>query len=236
MINIIPFASSSAGNMYVVKNEDTKILLECGLPKDKIQKNLSELGLLITDLNACIISHIHEDHSLSIKWVSDYIETYSTNELCKKWSICRKISPLIAFKIGNIKVLGIPLEHGKTENLGFVFMDKESCVFFATDFSLMRQNLSNFKFDKIYIECNYDDDLLKERLAVIEDSKHTKYMRQISTHMSKKNCIEHLKHMDLSKCKEIILLHPSAFLISKLKTKSDFEKELKIKTNFAKEK
>ena len=38
-----------------------------------------------------------------------------------------------------------------------VFLDKNSYIFFGTDFSLMEQNVSNFKFDKVYIECNYDD-------------------------------------------------------------------------------
>jgi hypothetical protein len=48
--------------------------------------------------------------------------------------------------------------------------------------------------------------------------------------MSKENCKEHLRNMDLSKCEEIYLLHSSKFLINAFETKNEFEKEFKIKT------
>ena len=70
----------------------------------------------------------------------------------------------------------------------------------------------------------------------VEDDKRKKYIRQISTHMSKANCIKHLKMMDLSKCKEIVLLHASEFLISHKKTCEEFEHIFGIHTTFAKEK
>lgn len=59
MINIKIFASSSKGNLYLIQNENTNILLECGLDSKKIRSYLSANRLLITDLNACIISHWH---------------------------------------------------------------------------------------------------------------------------------------------------------------------------------
>ena len=146
------------------------------------------------------------------------------------------MSILTPFKIGTIKILPIPIEHGKTENNAFVFMDKDSCVFFGTDFSLMSQNVGNFQFKKIYIESNYDDELLQSALDNENDEYKLKHIRQVSTHMSKENCKLHLRNMNLSNCKEIVLLHPSAFLIGKEKTKKEFEQEFRIKTYFAKEK
>lgn len=59
MLDIKVFASSSKGNCYLLHNEETKILLECGLDSKKIRSYLSANRLLITDLNACIISHWH---------------------------------------------------------------------------------------------------------------------------------------------------------------------------------
>ena len=40
MIEIKSFASGSSGNLYYVKNENTKILLECGFVKEFIIKKL----------------------------------------------------------------------------------------------------------------------------------------------------------------------------------------------------
>ena len=235
MLKITPYASSSKGNLYLLQNESTNILLECGVNEKEIRKYLRGCGLSIIDLNGCLCSHIHADHSLSIDYISDYIPVYSTYENKLKHSQTNDVKPRTIFKIGTIKILAIPVEHGKTENLAFVFMDKESCIFWRTDFSLMQQNVSNFKFNAIYIECNYDDYELQATLDSGEDN-YLKHVRQCSTHMSKENCKEHLRKMDLSNCKEIVLLHPSAFLISKEKTKQEFEQEFKIKTYFAKEK
>ena len=235
MIKLTPYASSSKGNLYLLQNENTNILLECGVADKEIRKYLRGNGLMITDINCCLVTHCHTDHSLSIDYISDYIAVYSTKENKTKHFQINEIEPKSIFKLGTIKVLAIPVEHGKTENLAFVFMDKESCVLFATDFSLMQQNVSNFKFDKIYIECNYDDEKLQEVLDSGEDN-YLKHVRQVSTHMSKNNCILHLEKMNLEKCKEIVLLHPSAFLINKELVKQEFERKFKIKTYFAKEK
>lgn len=236
MLNIKCFASSSKGNLYLLENEETRIMLECGVEKKEISKNLRNNGLLITDLNGCIVTHYHTDHCLSVEWVKEYIQVYSTHEHHSKDDDIIAMSILSPFKIGTIKILPIPVEHGKTENNAFVFMDKDSCIFFGTDFSLMSQNVSNFKFNKIFIEANYDDILLQNALDSEENEFKLKHIRQCSTHMSKENCKLHLKNMDLSKCEEIILLHPSAFLIGKEKTKQEFEQEFKIKTYFAREK
>lgn len=59
MLKIIPYASSSKGNMYLLKNEETNILLECGVTKEKIKEYLRGSGLLITNLDGCLISHCH---------------------------------------------------------------------------------------------------------------------------------------------------------------------------------
>lgn len=230
MLKIKCYASGSSGNLYLLQNETTNILLECGVSKKEIRRFLKDNKLLITDLDACIVTHVHQDHSLSVDYVKDYVDTYVTYEMYQRCPNTLKISPKIAFKINSIKILPIPVEHGKTENNAFVFMDKDSCIFFGTDFRLMEQNVSNFKFNRIYIECNYDDSKLDYALKMNNEEFQTKHIRQVSTHMSKENCKEHLRKMDLSNCEEIVLLHPSKFLIHSMLVEYEFEKEFKIKT------
>ena len=60
MIEIKSFSSGSKGNLYYVSNDETKILLECGLAKELIIKKLWEYDrTLITDINAVVVSHSH---------------------------------------------------------------------------------------------------------------------------------------------------------------------------------
>lgn len=60
MIEIKSFSSGSSGNLYYVSNDETKILLECGLAKELIIKKLWEYDrTLITDINGVVVSHSH---------------------------------------------------------------------------------------------------------------------------------------------------------------------------------
>lgn len=216
MIQVVCLASSSAGNMFIVKNNDTKILLECGVEKKELLKYLIENNLNIMDFNCCLISHIHNDHSLQMDFVSQYIPIYSTIELHTKFPTkVKSLEIKKAFGVGTMKIVPIPIEHGDCENYAYIIGDKDSLIFFATDFYLMEQNISNFKFNEVYIECNYDEDILNKDLNDKESYNRKKLIRQISTHMSINNCILHLKNMDLSECKKITLLHPSNFYINK---------------------
>ena len=57
-------ASSSTGNAYIVSDNDTRILLECGVSHKKLQK-LS--GFSLSEFQACLVSHEHKDHAKSVQ-------------------------------------------------------------------------------------------------------------------------------------------------------------------------
>lgn len=236
MLEIKDYASGSDGNCYLIYNNTTKILLECGVKKEKLITYLMGDGLTIAQLDGCLVSHYHNDHLESINYVKDYIDIYSNMQVKEKYDYVKAIQPKKPTMIGNdIKVIPFNVEHGDCENYGYIIVDKDSMLLFATDCSLIEQNLSNLPFDKICIECNYDDEYLQRCLENPDELNKYKYIRQCSTHMSKKNCFEHLRHMNLSKCKEIVLLHHSKFLISKTKTEVECELTFGIKTRYAKE-
>lgn len=231
MLEIKPYYSGSSGNLYLLYNNETKILLECGVQPKTIRKCLSDSGLMIADLDGCVITHYHGDHALSVDYVSDYVDTYGTKQLKDKYKKVIEIKPNRIFKISTIQFYPIKVEHGNAENNAFIIMDKESCIFFGTDFSLMLDKIEN-PFDKVYIECNYQENELNISLQNIDDTMHEKYLRQISTHLSLENCIEHLKHFNLSKCKEIVLIHCSSnkYLLNKQYAEKRIESIFNIKT------
>ena len=237
MLDIKAYCSGSKGNLYIIYNNNTKILLECGVESKKLRGYLMSDGLMITDLQGCIISHHHSDHAMAVDYVSDYIDTYGTREIIKK---CKRVKPIKnyqAFTIGSIKIFPLLVEHGNAENHAFIILDKESCIFFGTDFSLMTEKIDN-AFDKVYIECNYEQAKLDIALNNQADDLHEKYLRQLATHLSLENCVEHLKHFNLSKCKEIVLIHASSdkWLLNREYALSYIYNTFNIKTTFAKEK
>lgn len=239
MIEIIPIASSSKGNMYILKQDNYNYLIECGLEKKVILKSLYINNLLMSGLGGCFITHIHLDHSLSCKYINEYMPIYACNEVMEKFNLKgTKLAHNTPFELNGMKVLPFSVEHGKTENLAFMFKDNESIVLFATDCMKFTSDLSSIKFTNIFIECNYNDNLIDKKLELNSENNENddiKYIRQINTHMSLENLKVHLRNMDLSSCKKITLLHASKFLTNKEFTKKEIENEFKIKTVFAKE-
>lgn len=115
------------------------------------------------------------------------------------------------FKINTIDVIPFELQHGDSECYGFIFHDKESLIFFATDFMLMNQDFSAFPFTEIYIETNYSESKIQNALNLAKESdlESIKMQRQINTHTSVENAVKYLKKMNLSKCNKIIGIHVS---------------------------
>lgn len=233
MIKIEPFYSGSSGNCYIVSNEDTTILLECGIDSKELISILWKRKTNITKLNACLISHSHNDHSKCISYVSKYLPIYANQGV---YNLCSFNGKIIGnnenFTIGSIRIKTISVYHGKTENNAFIFRDNDNTIFWGTDFSNMEANLSKFKFNKIYIEINYITDIinkLKEEYQEKDDARVVKLVRQINTHMSLENAINvFLSSWDLSECDEIIAIHISKECANVEQIKSMVEMAFKI--------
>ena len=229
MIHIDCFATGSSGNLYLVYNEDTRILLECGIPKEEIISNLRKKdNLRLSKLNGCIISHCHNDHCKSIEYVNQYLPVYANSSVFEKHSFNGfVIAHNSNFEIGSIRIKPIEVKHGKTPNLAFIFRDNDNTIFWGTDFSYV-QNLRNFKFDSIYIEINYIEDFIKENFTEGSED-YIKVLRQINTHMGLEIAINYiLKLWDLSRCKEINVIHMSLGYGNPAIIKERIEKEIGI--------
>lgn len=59
MIRIKSYASGSRGNLYLLTNNDTNIILEAGVGIEVIRAMLNKNKLQFSNINACISSHCH---------------------------------------------------------------------------------------------------------------------------------------------------------------------------------
>lgn len=231
MINIKSYGSGSQGNFYYLTtthNNNTKIILECGLDIETTKNIFPKENILISDINACITSHHHIDHSCSINFFQEYnIPIFCTNETCDRYNMLygRFNMPHILknykmFKIKELVFLPFNVEHGNAECFGFVIFDTidNDTMLFITDFSNCKKDFNKYKIRQIYIECNYVDEYLEN--AILSDknetnenndffSKKRKHQRQLNTHLSLKNLVEILRNINLSYCDEINLIHIS---------------------------
>lgn len=222
-------ASGSTGNCYLVQMGSGCMMLDAGIPISKIQKEVN-----LNDVDVVFISHDHNDHSKSIENLA-----YRGLEIIQGNLIIdfHKIASM-GLKQGEFQVFCFPVEHGEEKNGGIIIYNNinKECLLYITDFNLCRYDLDAFlnsyipnaRITDIMIECNYCDDL-------IVDLDDVKVKRQINTHMSLNGLQVFLDKLNLSKCKQIILMHVSQTLGDSIIMPATIYSRYKIKTGICRQ-
>ncbi|NTU49285.1 MAG: hypothetical protein HGA87_00050 [Desulfobulbaceae bacterium] len=183
------YASSSSGNLYGLSDGQTDIIIECGVSYKDMQRLLPKSP---TSYDACVYSHRHGDH---YKPETAAILKKRGVELCGDW-----VSPVVSFPIGTMTVKGLLVGHD-VDNWMYMFLgaDNETCVFIIDTF--YSPVVPSFSPTIAAIECNYARDLMLPGDSIND--------RLFASHMGLDQCIKTLKAWDLSKTRELHLLHLS---------------------------
>ena len=246
-------ASSSEGNAFVldfnIEGRSHKILVECGLPLSVIYKKLNELQIKFSDIEACLITHHHSDHSKSVKDlirlnVPIFASKGTLDTLKVKGNV---IYPKQKFRVLNgLFALGFNVEHDAIDSMGFVIKTENECVIFINDNKRWTCNLTHIKPDYVFIECNYDHKFVYPQISELEKRKeeigfedeemkeiNTKLKqlnRNVNSHCSLRGCIKGLHKLNLSLCKAIFLIHLSDRYANEYKFKNEIQQEFGIRT------
>lgn len=191
-------------------------LLDAGINIERIQKVIN-----LNQIDFAYISHRHKDHSksaekLRIRGVS-IVEGMIYQDFTK-----------VALKTKyerNLAIFVFPVEHGEEKNSGFIAVnyDTGEQMLYITDFNVCKYDLSDFKFDKILVECNFVEANLPAHLDF-------KSLRQINTHMGLNGLKVFLKGLNLTRTKEILLCHMSGEYGDKEIMQKQIQREFKMRT------
>lgn len=198
-------ASSSAGNAYVVSDNDTRILLECGVSHKKLQK-LS--GFSLSEFQACLVSHEHKDHSKSVlDLISRGMAVYMSQGTAEALETegAELVEHMKQFNVGSMDIVPFATFHDSAEPLGFLIKSRVDgdVLVFATDTVNLRYKFPGLNI--LAIEANYDKNILERCDRMPEKTRH----RITNSHMEIDTLCDYLRSLDLSKCREIHLLHLS---------------------------
>jgi phosphoribosyl 1,2-cyclic phosphodiesterase len=174
MLNFCSLYSGSSGNSLYVENEDTKLLIDCGVSSKKIEEGLNSIDIIPSSINAILITHEHNDH---VKGLSTFakkfnIPIFSTSETfnaiepqiekISKNNI-KKIKISEKFTIGSLEILPFAIPHDASNPCGFSISNNNKKISIATDIGHMNnsilKNLEGSNF--ILLESNYDTEVLK---------------------------------------------------------------------------
>ena len=198
-------ASSSAGNAYVVSDEETHVLLECGISHSKLQK-LS--GFSLSEFQACLVSHEHKDHAKSVaELISRGMAVYMSQGTAEalETDAVQLIESMEQFRVGSLDIVPFTTFHDAREPLGFLIKSRADgdVLAFATDTVNLRYKFPGLNI--LAIEANYDKAILERCERMPEKVRY----RITNSHMEIDTLCNYLSNLDLSQCREIHLLHLS---------------------------
>lgn len=202
-------ASSSRGNVYIVSDRDTRILLECGVSYKKLKQLC---GFTTADMVACLISHEHKDHSGCVKDLiaagmpvymsSGTAEALELEGAALDAAMCTEHGKQVS--VGSIDIVPFATFHDAKEPQGFLFRSRVDgdVLVFATDTVNLQYRFPGVNI--LAIEANYDKYILER------SQRPEKVKKRIqNTHMEIDVLCDYLRSLDLSECREIYLLHLS---------------------------
>lgn len=205
-------ASGSSGNCYKISNEDTTLLIECGIPYKKIQE---ALNFKVTDINGVLVSHEHGDHSKAckdlIKAGVDLYMTKGTKEALKLESHRVKTFEESNDKtyrwveIGSFKVKAFKSIHDASEPVGFYILNTKTDerLLFITDTMYVEGRFNTI--DYLMIEVNYVRETINNNLNLDPALRN----RIKENHMSLETAIDFLNKCGLVRLKKIYVMHLS---------------------------
>lgn len=200
--------SGSKGNCYILQGEKETLILECGIPYKSILKGLN---FNLSNVVGCLVTHEHMDHAKAIQDITKKgIDVYSSKGTLEKAMPMRHRGQIIKsekqFKVGGFTILPFETQHDAAEPLGFLVQHEEiGKLLFITDSYYCKYAFAGL--DHIMIECNYSKKILDENIENGFNGSLAK--RLLKSHFSLENVKDFLEATDISKVKDITLIHLS---------------------------
>ncbi len=212
--------SGSEGNALIIETgsgNKTKILVDCGLKFEILEKRLSSQGVKPTEIEGIFITHEHGDHIRSAEKFARIFEipvfmTHGSFYACR--SNFRNIKHLSFLRseklitLKGLKVLPFSIPHDAREPVALVFQDFKHKLGVLTDTGSVTANIIEklSELDGLVLEFNYDS-------AMLENSKYPYSLkRRISSpfgHLSNSSAINLLKKIFHEELQVIVAAHLS---------------------------
>ena len=215
MIEITVIASSSLGNCYAIDNGKSRLMLEYGIPWKKIKQ---ALNFQTSGIDGCLVTHRHLDHCKAVKDATKAgLDVYLSKETAEAISATgHRIHHIEAgkqFKIATWTIMPFETVHLNSDgspclgSLGFLIVSGTDRLLFLTDSAYCKHLFSGLTH--IMIEANFSNEILDRNVksGTISNSRRK---RLLDSHFSLNRVVDFIKANDMSKLREIYLLHLSS--------------------------
>lgn len=207
--------SGSKGNSYLIKEDDTIILIDVGFSLRELLKRLEKVSIEPKKIEAILITHEHWDH---IKGLEGFLKIHPIPVFCSNGTLnslnfklkteIRIIKGGEDFQIGKINISPFSIPHDASEPMAFSFSIGCKKIGFASDLGkvtlLVLEKLKNSNL--IAIETNHDEKLLINGPYPYNLKKRIK---STFGHLSNKDAVEAISKLISPSLKYIFPIHLS---------------------------
>lgn len=208
-------ASGSKGNSTYIEANNAKILVDLGTSSLYVERQLKNLGVDPSTIDAIFLTHTHIDHISGLRvFLKKYpTKVYLTPPMYEEISMNNLALPRYYFikdevKINDLSVKSIKTSHDTNDSNAYIFENLGHTLAYITDTGYI--NIKYFKFlqdlNTYIIESNHDVNLLM-------DGNYPFNLKQRILgdrgHLSNKQCSYYLSKLIGNNTKNIILIHLS---------------------------
>ena len=203
-------ASGSAGNCYVLEGRHSALILEAGVPPERMMANTT---LKMSEVEGVLISHEHGDHAAYAERFAELglpiCASAGTLAAVGQPSPRRVLGAMQDHQIGEFHVFPFRVLHDAAEPLGFLLRHPEmGTLLFLTDTRPTPYNFKTVSPEHIMVEANYDDALLDENVAAGQIAR-AQATRIRSSHLSLREAVEFVQANETANLRSVTLLHLS---------------------------
>lgn len=211
-MQLVSIGSSSSGNSTLIYNDDTSIIIDCGIPVKHVFEKTGR-----KNFDALMITHDHSDHTKSAGalarktkapvYVSPLITTHDP-DLFKNCTL-NDIDEISSFKIGSMEIQPFSTKHDAVHSLGFVFKDAKTKFCYLTDTGSVSKVMKEAIKDcnSYFIESDYDEELIDAYEGYDQLLKDR--IKSNFGHLSTQQALNLVNDLDINRIKVVILGHLS---------------------------
>lgn len=217
-MRIINLSSGSDGNMTYLETDNVKILVDIGLSCNEAIKRLALIGVEPSKIDVILVTHEHNDHIKGVDCFSYKFDipifahadvwANMNNKFLKTPSKNRRFYESSGFKLRDLEVTAVPLPHD-VPCFGYIFKNNQGKISILTDIGHTNERIleSIQGSQLVYLESNYDKDLLEKNIKYPPALK-----RRISGghgHISNKEAACVIRMLAKSGTRQVVLSHLS---------------------------
>ena len=165
------FASGSSGNSYLVKDDNTAVLIDAGISGKRILQGLEDTETPRDMVSALLITHEHIDHVKSIPVLTKRIPDLSVYANENTWEHIERPVPMEnreafrtgrEFKIGDMTIRSFPIPHDAAEPVGFSIFEGDHQISIVTDVGHITEEIHEeiLGADLLLLEANHEREML----------------------------------------------------------------------------